>query len=112
MTIFCNANLLHFSQHLRDQSTENIFNAVDGQKIPIKMMKAQGYFKNGNIDKYNSEAIEFPYDVSFNFFLIRISHLFFNFSLKKCFYSASISEYSLFNACGCSARRRWITEIN
>lgn len=29
------------------------------------MMKAEGYFKTGNIQKYNSEAIEFPYDVSF-----------------------------------------------
>ncbi|XP_055301690.1 uncharacterized protein LOC129568145 [Sitodiplosis mosellana] len=49
-------------QHLRDQNTENTFNTADGQKIPIKMMKAQGYFKTGNIQKYNSEAIEFPYD--------------------------------------------------
>lgn len=58
--------LFSFQQHLRDQSYENTFNSADGSKVPIKMMNAQGYFKIGNIEKYNSEAIEFPYEVILN----------------------------------------------
>ncbi|XP_031636869.1 alpha-1-antiproteinase S-like [Contarinia nasturtii] len=49
-------------QHLRDENVENIFNTMNGQRIPIKMMKAQGYFKTANITKYKSEAVEFPYE--------------------------------------------------
>lgn len=65
------------NQHLRDQSSDSIFNSANGQKVPIKMMRAQGYFKTGNIEKYNSEAIEFPYEVRFDF-----SNFYFKFSLK------------------------------
>ncbi|XP_031635729.1 uncharacterized protein LOC116348760 [Contarinia nasturtii] len=49
-------------QHLRDAEIENIFYAVDGEKIQIKMMKGRGYFRTGKISKYNCEAIELPYD--------------------------------------------------
>lgn len=54
-------------QHLRDEEgIENVFYPMDGgEKVPIKMMRARGYFKTGKIQKYDSQAIELPYDVSF-----------------------------------------------
>lgn len=58
-----NFKLIDIFQHLRDESLENLFHTSDEQRIPIKMMKACGYFRNANITKYNVQAVEFPYDV-------------------------------------------------
>lgn len=47
-----------------DESIENVFYPTEDQKVPIKMMRARGYFKTGNLAKYESTVIELPYDVS------------------------------------------------
>lgn len=49
-------------QHLRDDNLENLFYSMNNEKVPIKMMRGRGYFRTGKIAKYNSEAIELPYD--------------------------------------------------
>ncbi|XP_055326593.1 serpin B13-like [Sitodiplosis mosellana] len=49
-------------QNLRDENIQNIFYSLDDEKVPIKMMRAHGYFRTGIVPKYNSEAIELPYD--------------------------------------------------
>lgn len=54
-------------QHLRD-GLGHIFYVGDNEKIQIKMMRSCGYYRIGGVDKYNSDAIEFPYDVSANTF--------------------------------------------
>lgn len=51
---------------MRDENLDNIFYSGD-EKVPIKMMKSCGYFRYAKCEKLNSEAIEFPYDVSLFF---------------------------------------------
>lgn len=50
-------------QHLRDEQFENLFHTSDDGKVPIKLMRSCGYYYIGPVEKLNSEAIEFPYDV-------------------------------------------------
>lgn len=57
------------------------------------MMRARGYFRSGNIKKYDCEAIELPYDVSFNLTYLILQKKVALFTLT------SLSEYSLFDAC-------------
>lgn len=50
-------------QHLRDEALEFTFSTSEDEKVPIKMMRSCGLYRFGDIQKLDSEAIEFPYDV-------------------------------------------------
>jgi len=48
-------------QQLRSDS-ENVFYTSDTEKIPVKMMRARGFYKIANCKSLKAKAIDIPYD--------------------------------------------------
>lgn len=46
---------------------DNVFYVSATEKVPVKMMRARGFYKIADCKNLKAKAIELPYDVSKNY---------------------------------------------